>query len=71
MKYSDLVKIEPKLVDTEIASQIIGKRTLFDRCVKAGWITPAVDKHSCKLFSKEKVDECANRIILGDYPAAA
>ena len=68
MKYSDSVKIEPKLVDADIAGQIVGKRILFERCVKAGWIAPVVDRHSCKLFSKAKVDECAHRIILGDYP---
>ncbi len=66
MKYADLIK--PLGLRTEQAGVVIGNISLFGRMVRAGWIKPVVDRHSCKLYDAQEVERCWKRLQDGDYP---
>lgn len=68
MKYSELIKIEPLMVDGEGASVLLGRRSVFEDMVKAGWIRPIVDRHKAKLYKLDDLKSCARRLEQGDYP---
>lgn len=66
LRYEDL--IVPRLCDEEGAAVILKKLALFRRLVEKKWITPAVDKHSCKLFAVHQVHACVDLLEAGFYP---
>lgn len=67
MKYSELVK--PLGIRSDEAGTMIGNTSLFERMIRAGWIKPVVDRHSCRLFDMADVEQCWKRLKAGDYPA--
>ncbi|MCC7518526.1 MAG: hypothetical protein IT578_05010 [Verrucomicrobiae bacterium] len=66
MKYSELVK--PLGIRSDEAGAMIGNLSLFERMIRAGWIRPVVNRHSCKLFDVTDVEQCWKRLKAGDYP---
>ncbi len=73
--YSELmakkVKVEPltpRLVDTKQAGLLVGKTILIEKMEKAKWLSPVVNRHSCKLFAVADVDTCIARLKNGEYP---
>lgn len=66
LRYEDL--IVPRLCDEEGAGVIVKKLALFRRMVEHKWITPATDKHACKLFAVHQVHACVDLIEQGYFP---
>lgn len=66
MKLSDLLK--PRNVNQDGAGIIVGQTTLFLRMVKAGWISPVVDKYNCKLYAEGHVQGCCDLLEHGFLP---
>ena len=66
MKYSELIK--PLGIHTEEAGAMIGNVALFEKMVRAGWIKPVVNRHSCRLFDIKNVEQCWLRLKGGDFP---
>jgi hypothetical protein len=48
----------------------IGSKSLYERCVRAGWLTPVVRQHKLTLYRHEDVARCWARIVKGELPAA-
>lgn len=69
MKFCDIVQ-EPFFLTTEDAARAIGSPKLFEYMIAARWIKPCVDKHRLRLWDPKKVEECANKIKMGEYPEA-
>lgn len=68
MKYSDLVKIEPLMIDGDGAGVLLGRKSVFEDMVRAGWIKPVVHRHKAKLYKLADLKSCARRLEQGDYP---
>jgi hypothetical protein len=63
--------LEPLLVDTRSAAQLLARRALFTRMVEAGWIRPVVSSHKCKLFALADIRRCAQRLKKESLPCRA
>jgi hypothetical protein len=46
----------------------IGSKSLYERCVRAGWLVPVVKQHKLVLFRHEDVVKCFARIASGELP---
>ncbi len=66
LRYEDL--IVPRLCDENGAAEIVAKIALFRRMVEHHWISPAIDKHACKLYAVHQVHACVDLIEAGYIP---
>lgn len=66
LRYENLVA--PRLVDRDGAGEIVCKTALIDRMVEHGWLDPATDRNSCKLFPVWQVHACSDLIERGFFP---
>jgi hypothetical protein len=46
----------------------LGSKSLYERAVRAGWITAVVRKHKLVLFDSADVEACWKRIKAGALP---
>jgi hypothetical protein len=46
----------------------IGSKSLYERCVRAGWLVPVVKQHKLVLYKQEDVVRSWARIAKGELP---
>ena len=56
------------MIDGEGAGVLLGRKSVFEDMVKAGWISPIVDRHKAKLYKLEDLKNCVRRLEQGNYP---
>ena len=66
-KYSTIITA-PRFLRSEDAGQYVGCPGLLARMVRAGWIKPVVQRKRLTLFSRAKLDVCADRMEGGEFP---
>lgn len=60
--------IQPRLFNQDDAGEYVGIPALFKRMELAGWIKPSVHQRKMKLYDKNKLDHCIDRLNSGEFP---
>lgn len=51
--------------------ELFGSKTLLERCIEAGWISPIYNQGRCCLFDREQVEQTWTRLRNGESPVNA
>jgi hypothetical protein len=62
------VVFQPRFLRVEDAGRYVGCAGLLTRLVDAGWLKPVVSRKKMTIFSRQKLDECCDRLERGEFP---
>jgi len=68
MRFTVIRASTARLLTKDDAGQYVGVPALLDKMVSAKWIKPAVSRRKILLFDVKALDQCCDRLALGDFP---